>query len=809
MIPAISPRQTYRLVGVLISALLLLLVAVPLVLNYWTASIIDDINQRTDPADRKASLIQAALSNEIYAILGFQATRDTKYQTLYSEQTRNIAQTMAELAQSTPQIGPEVEAAFKRMEAAINIWHGDVETNELLAAQLRRGEVRDLLFQHEFLLSAEQTATQFGEAVDAWRAEQRMGIRRITRVFTASSVVFAVLALVAIVIIMNTVHRLTETSAHLEARAKEEETLRQVGHTLTGAFSLDDVLRRITETASLAGRADSLYIELVNEEEDEITCVAGYGSGVPQTGTKGAYTGSLAQEVLASREPRIINDISVEKERRSVFGDLSRTCGNCAGMVVPLISENQALGALFLIRRHPKNFTDAELPQIKIIADMASLAIQRALTIEKIRKLQTDEHFLAEAAGILASSLDYTETLRSVVRLAVPRIADWTSVHLLESGEITTVEFAHADPAKIALAQQVQQKYSPRMGHGVSTDVVIRTGKPELYREITDDLLKRRAQDAEHLALLRELKLKSGMVVPLSAGREIFGAISFISSTRHYGPDDLAFAEAVARHIGLAIQNAKLYASSQAAIAARDQAIRVRDEVLRVVSHDLRNPVNNIQMTAKILSRTSLSEEKRESMTQIIIRGAERMNRLIDDLLAVARVREGQQIAIDVHPENPASLMQEACDASSLQARAKSIELRSEPARIIPTVKADRHRILQVLFNLLDNAIKFTPEGGTITVSCDLHDHQVRFAVKDTGRGIEREDLTRIFDLFWQAKRTAHMGSGFGLAIAKAIIEQHGGKIWVESTPGIGTTIFFTLPQAAPQENQQNEERAG
>jgi signal transduction histidine kinase len=114
----------------------------------------------------------------------------------------------------------------------------------------------------------------------------------------------------------------------------------------------------------------------------------------------------------------------------------------------------------------------------------------------------------------------------------------------------------------------------------------------------------------------------------------------------------------------------------------------------------------------------------------------------------------------------------------------------------IPAIKADRRRIVQVLINLLDNAIKFTPEGGRIILSCEVRDREVWFAVKDTGRGIDPQDLGKIFNLFWQAKPGAHLGSGLGLASAKGIVEQHNGQILADSTPGVGTTVLFTIPLA-------------
>jgi len=129
------------------------------------------------------------------------------------------------------------------------------------------------------------------------------------------------------------------------------------------------------------------------------------------------------------------------------------------------------------------------------------------------------------------------------------------------------------------------------------------------------------------------------------------------------------------------------------------------------------------------------------------------------------------------------------------------------PSAMPPLVRADRNRILQVLYNLIDNALKFTPAGGSISVRCESSDHGVQFSITDTGRGIEESNLGRIFERYWQAKATAHLGSGLGLAIAKAIVEQHGGAIWVESKLGIGSTFFFTLVQNNGSQRPGDQER--
>jgi len=611
----------------------------------------------------------------------------------------------------------------------------------------------------------------------------------------------AFLALAAGVFIFYILDRLKDTRTSLENRSKEDEAMRHVVHALTGAFTLEDVLRRLTETAIFVVKAESSYVELIDADADQITCMATYGSKAPAAGTKGYYRGSLAEEVLAKLEPRIIRDVTTEGERRSIFGEVAHTCSNCAALIVPLMSDHRPFGALFLIRYHPQYFSEVDFPRVIVLADLAALAIDRALTEERTRKVEAEERFLSEAAAVLASSLDYKTTLQTVTRLAVPQMSDWCVVHLLEGERIQAVEIEHADPSKIALARELQEKYPPQLSDNGGVTRVIRLGQAEVYREITDDLLRRGARDEHHVEVLRQLNLRSAMIVPLSTGAETFGALTLATErARRYGAADLAFAKDFARHIAQAIQNARLYATIE-------NAVRARDQVLRVVSHDLRNPVNNIQMTVKLLKNGDLTEDKRAGMLDVIGRAADRMTRLIEDLIGVARVREGQTIALNIRAENPRDIIDEACWMFSVQARTKSINLRCEASHIAPAVNADRHRVLQVLSNLLDNAIKFTAQGGQIVLSCIPQTDCVRFSVSDTGPGIAAEDLDKMFDLYWQAKPTAHLGTGLGLAIAKAIVQEHGGQIWADSTPGLGTTFLFTLPQAEDRSRALDEQR--
>jgi len=180
----------------------------------------------------------------------------------------------------------------------------------------------------------------------------------------------------------------------------------------------------------------------------------------------------------------------------------------------------------------------------------------------------------------------------------------------------------------------------------------------------------------------------------------------------------------------------------------------------------------------------------------MIERSAGRMNRLIQDLIDNALIEHSGKLPMNAKEELADNLAEEVCELTRIQAKAKAVHVRCQiEGQAIVIV--DRDRLLQVLTNLIDNAIKFTPEGGTVTVKSEVHQNQVRFSVSDTGPGIPKADHDRIFRPFWQAPATAHLGAGLGLAIAKQIVEQHSGRIWVESEEGRGSTFVFTIPASS------------
>lgn len=221
------------------------------------------------------------------------------------------------------------------------------------------------------------------------------------------------------------------------------------------------------------------------------------------------------------------------------------------------------------------------------------------------------------------------------------------------------------------------------------------------------------------------------------------------------------------------------------------KATEARDDVLATLAHDLRGPLNVIQLTlaSMAVSHRVASSKDLENLQ----RSAQRMDRLLTDLLDMARIHAGR-LLVEPQPVHVATFVDEAIQAQLPLAQSRQLQLESALPDALPEVFVDASRVQQVFANLIGNAIKFTPSGGAVTVHAERIDLNVQFSVRDTGPGIPAAELPYLFDSFWQARRTARQGTGLGLSISRAIVLAHGGRIWVDSQVGVGSTFYFTVP---------------
>lgn len=226
-------------------------------------------------------------------------------------------------------------------------------------------------------------------------------------------------------------------------------------------------------------------------------------------------------------------------------------------------------------------------------------------------------------------------------------------------------------------------------------------------------------------------------------------------------------------------------------------AVRARDDLLAVVSHDLRSPVATVRLSAEALAQHPRDDDRRRGRKQIdaILRATDRMSRLIDDLLQAALIEAGT-FSVTLGREAPRALVDEALHAIEPVAAKRSVQVGAALPSTLPEIRCDRQRVIQVLLNLLGNAVKFSPSGGTVRVDAVPEAGALRFAVSDQGPGIAAASLPHVFDRYWKRTLDGQEGAGLGLYIARGIIDAHGGRIWVESQVGVGTTFYFTLPLA-------------
>ena len=400
--------------------------------------------------------------------------------------------------------------------------------------------------------------------------------------------------------------------------------------------------------------------------------------------------------------------------------------------------------------------------------------------------------FLAEASATLTNSLDVDETLRQLAALAVPRLADWCAIEMLEGEERSAqLAVAHVDPAKVNHAWALRERHPLDWKQRFGLPEVLRTGRPELYEQINEALPRLAAvADDDYLSAIRALGIHSAIIAPLVTRGRILGAITLVhaESGRHYDAADLALVEDLAARAALAVENARLYHEAR-------EAVRKREDFLSIASHELKTPLTSLKLTVAALDREAARGGVPDSFRSWLKRiqtQSSRLATLVDQLLDVSRLSAGRLV-----------LHREPVDLSELAAEVVH-RFADEAARLGTTVtleapgpvsvSADRHLLDQVLTNLVSNALKYG--GGTpvqVQVDCE---REPRLRVWDRGPGVSPEEQDRIFERFERGLRAVgQLGMGLGLWIVREIVTAHQGTVRVESRPGAGATFEVSLPR--------------
>ena len=605
---------------------------------------------------------------------------------------------------------------------------------------------------------------------------------------------------------------LEETRAAADRALRELTTLGRIMDVALAQTTYDEMLRELLRRLREELGADEATVLLLDESRSKLAVHASDGvAGDVDLGVDIPIGRGITGRVAASGAPLVLEDLSEVEVLSPMLRDQMVSLA-----AVPVRSAGEVIGVLHVGTRIRRKFTPQEVRLLEVVAERMAGVFARTRLYELERRAREEaevaRHALTESERELrrlnAELEDRAREERALRTLAqsitgavrVPEV-----MHQIAEGALSVSGAAGAFVEQVINADGEVEVVAAA---GERTPPV---GQRVAYPgSLTEEMITRR----EPMFLVRMEGLGAGMapylarhcpgcsvlVVPLAAEDATLGALVLLRR-----PDEPPFEHGVVTRVrtlgdlaSLSLQRLIALAESERRRTEAEAAVRMRDEVLSIVSHDLRNPVSTVAMSASLLQDPgiTLTEEQRQTQLAVIARSAHRMNRLIQDLLDVARI-EGGRLTISCRCEDPGALAMEACDAFRPIALQRHQTLTCDIASKLRPVLADRDRVLQVLSNFLNNAVKFTPEGGHIAIRAVADDDGgVVYSVSDTGPGIAREDLKLVFGRFWQAKGTAHLGSGLGLAIAKGIAQAHRGRVWAESTLGNGATFHFALPRS-------------
>ncbi len=413
--------------------------------------------------------------------------------------------------------------------------------------------------------------------------------------------------------------------------------------------------------------------------------------------------------------------------------------------------------------------------------------------VTESRRREQHEHALALAGPELTKSLAYHDVVTTIARLPVPSVGAWCILDLFEEEEtgervLRRVAGVHIDTPMAGTLAELERLSVDLDSPEPAIDAL---GNGQVYRIVVDDdWLEGHTPTPAHFELMQRLASHSLLVVPITGRDATLGAWTIGSQAgRPFDEHDQALALALAQRAAATLQNARSYQTTQSAIAARDS-------VLGVVSHDLRNPISAISMLAQNLVDDAALSREIHSTGKSILAAADWMNRLIRDLLDASSIEAGR-LAVEVEPLAVSSILEACLQMFVEQAAAKGVTLVTALPPHPQQVLGDGARLVQVLGNLVGNALKFSPSGATIEIGAGMDGPYGVFWVRDNGPGIPAAEVPWVFDRFWHARRgSAKRGHGLGLAICQGIVKAHGGRVWVESVIDERTTFFFTVPLA-------------
>lgn len=632
--------------------------------------------------------------------------------------------------------------------------------DEGLAVELMKLGARDYIPKAQ--LSPARLAQSLRHVVEVSRAEREMRRARRAQQF------------------------LVDVSAQLAQSLDHESTLKHIARLAVPEMADYAHLHLVQEDGGVR-RAASAHVDPAWQERLTPGHVVTEGGGNPWSPLLDAIRDGEPVFVPAVDEAWL-DRVAQDEDHRTLLKEL----GPRSLVVLPLLARGRTLGTLTLAwSRSGRSFDANDLPVLQNLASRAALAMDNARLYQDLR----EEVSLVDTLRRLGETITAELKLEPVVRAVTERATLLTGAELGgfffnfetkggPSYRLYTRSASGADGFADLPLPGPTSVFGPT-SRGEGPVRLADVGEDDRYRTV-----------ASHFGAQDERRpMRSYLAVPvvLSDGDVIGGLFFGHPDPGVFTERDERIVMGIASWAAVAVQNARLYEGAQ-------RAARARDEMLAVVSHDLRNPLNVIATSASLILEIPLPEEKKTLQLETIRRTTDRMNRLIQDLLDVTGIEAGK-LSIRPEPESAREIITEACDMMTPLTEERDIAMECALPDESIVIEVDRERVLQVFGNLIGNAIKFTPRGGTIEVGCgEDGEGDVLFWVADEGPGVPEEEVPHLFDRFWRGKQRPESGSGLGLPIARGIIEVHGGRIWVDTEEGEGARFSFTVPRAKDED---------
>jgi signal transduction histidine kinase len=620
-----------------------------------------------------------------------------------------------------------------------------------------------------------------------------------------------------------------------EARAEAEraaETLRKIEDVTQAALmhvGTDDLLDELLRQMLRIVDADSCAILLLDDERRFLTVRAAKGFDPETDGAVPIpYGEGMAGRVAASGKPVVIDDL----REVDLASPHLRERGIVSLVAIPIAIGERVIGVAHAGSTRPRHFDDDDVRLLGLTADRIALAVTQSKLFESERRARRDAEeahqrlsFLAEAGTTLSSSLDYESTLRAVARLVVPHLADWCAVDMTDAnGQLARIAVAHGTLPQNDLLERAGQLRAPEYDDPIGPYAVLSRGLAELAPHVSEDLLGSFGGDDEGVETLRELGFASYMCVPLHGRDHVLGTILFASSEPgRYAEGDLALAEELARRAAVAVENALLYRQVEERAQTARVLEAVGDGVFRVDGHGVirlwnaaAETITGLQagevvgspaleaipdweaISARVPGRPGTGG--RFEVVPLSVPQGELWLSLLCVGFADGTVYAFRNLTQAIQSCAAEELAGEVLESAEVN-RPVDVELRLTAPEILPPVVGDPDQIRQVLTNLLDNAVKYSPDGGCIEVELSAEVSHLRFSVHDAGLGVPPAEQRLIFEKFYRLDPNLTRGvggSGLGLYICRELVRRMSGRIWVVSPrPGVrGSTFAFELPTA-------------